>query len=169
MTLLPLRVPDSAAAQVQLVVFDFDGVMTDNAVYVNQHGEETVRCSRSDARGLRLLDEVGVVYWVLSGEANPVVAARCQKIHIPCLYGVEDKTEPLQQLAREAGVPLQHVAYVGNDWNDVPCLSRVGVPIVVADAYEEAASVARYQTLRPGGHGAVREVGAWIAACKRLI
>jgi len=162
---LPCNDPETVKA-IALVVFDFDGVFTDNMVYVSQTGEEMVRCSRSDAYGLRLLDKIGVRYWVLSGEVNPVVAARCRKISIPCIHGVDDKITRLQQMADENNVTLKEIAYLGNDWNDAECLAAVGLSVVVNDAYPEAAKFARYITGRTGGNGAVRELCEWIYQAK---
>jgi YrbI family 3-deoxy-D-manno-octulosonate 8-phosphate phosphatase len=146
-------------------VFDFDGVMTDNSVWVSETGQESVRCSRAEGYGLQLLRELGIAHCVLSSEVNPVVSRRCEKLKIPCYQGFEDKTDFLEKLVSDHGLDWAQVAYVGNDVNDVPCLERVGVPIVVQDAYPVAVAVARFQTRRPGGHGAVREVCEWLAAC----
>ena len=165
--LKPLTVPDSQAARVELAVFDFDGVFTDNTVYVNDKGEEMVRFWRGDGLGLIRLKETGVRPWVISTELNPVVAKRCQKLKISYRQGLAKKEKALVQIAEKLKIAIQEVAYVGNDINDIECLRLVGVPIVVADAGAEVKKVARYQTRRSGGQGAVREVCDWIVACKR--
>jgi YrbI family 3-deoxy-D-manno-octulosonate 8-phosphate phosphatase len=147
----------------RLVAFDFDGVFTDNRVYVFQDGTEAVLCSRADGLGLRKLERTGVVAAVLSTETNPVVSARSRKLGIRCLQGCEDKWAALEAFAREYEVRLEQVAFVGNDINDVPCLERVGLPIVVRDAHPDVVHLARYQTRTRGGRGAVREVCDLIA------
>lgn len=144
--------------QIRLVVFDFDGVFTDNSVYVSQDGTETVRCWRGDGLGLRILDDFGVATLVLSTEANPVVAARCSKLKIRCLQGCADKVVLLHQVALQSGVSLGATAYLGNDINDAGCLHQVGLPMVVHDAHPEVISLAKYRTNNRGGCGAVREV-----------
>ncbi|HYC71303.1 MAG TPA: HAD hydrolase family protein [Opitutaceae bacterium] len=145
--------------QVRLLVFDFDGVFTDNAVYVNQDGVETVRCWRSDGLGLSRLRETGrVEMLVVSTEENPVVTARCRKLKLSCFQGVADKAARMGQLAAERGLPLARVAYVGNDINDAGCLQSAGLPIVVADAHPDVRPLARLVTEVPGGFGAVREI-----------
>lgn len=145
--------------QLGLLVFDFDGVFTDNAVYVSEDGSETVRCSRSDGLGLsRLRTASRIELMVLSTEENPVVGARCRKLKLACVQGVPDKAARLAALASERGVPLARVAYVGNDINDAGCLRIAGLPIVVADALPEVRPLARLRTTVPGGHGAVREI-----------
>lgn len=161
-----LSLPSSEAQAINLVVFDFDGVFTDNTVWTNQAGEESVRCWRSDGLGLSRLQAAGVVTIVLSTELNPVVAARCQKLRIPCQQGLVDKAAALRTAIANAKLAPAAVAYVGNDVNDLDCLRAVGVPIVVADAYPEAVAAAKFQTVRAGGFGAVREVCDWIVANK---
>ena len=148
----------------QLVVFDFDGVFTDNTVWTDQQGNESVRCWRSDGLGLAKLKKINIPVYVLSTEANPVVQARCKKLNIPCLSGLDDKAQALQQLAKDLGVSLERTVYVGNDINDVECLKLVGYSLAVADAYPEAIAAAKQQTAKPGGFGAVREVCDWVLA-----
>lgn len=164
-----LSLPSNEARAVTLVVFDFDGVFTDNTVWTNQAGEESIRCWRSDGLGLSRLQAAGVVVIVLSTEMNPVVAARCQKLRIPCQQGLADKAVALRAAIANAQLNSAAVAYVGNDINDLDCLRAVGVPIVVADAYPEAVAAAKFQTTRAGGFGAVREVCDWIVASKTTV
>ena len=143
---------------VRLVVFDFDGVFTDNMVYVLQDGSEAVRCTRADGLGLRKLDRLGIETLVLSTEVNPVVSARCRKLQVACMQGCADKGAALVELLRERQLAPAQVAYVGNDINDLGCLQAVGLPIVVRDGHPDVQPLARYRTQTPGGHGAVREV-----------
>jgi YrbI family 3-deoxy-D-manno-octulosonate 8-phosphate phosphatase len=144
-------------ARVRLAVFDFDGVFTDNRVWVNERGEESVRCSRSDGLGLRRLDEVDVSYLIVSTEANAVVRARAAKLLTECVHGVDDKLAVLEEHAERAGATLDEVAYVGNDVNDAACLGAVGLPVVPADAWPEVVPLARWVLTRAGGEGCVRE------------
>lgn len=145
-------------ARIQLLVFDFDGVWSNNQVLVMQDGTEGVLCNRSDGLGLEMLRKNGMAMMVLSKEANPVVAARCRKVKIECLQGIDDKLTELRRISAERAVPLSSMAYVGNDLNDVACMQHVGLPIAVADAFEPALKVAQYVTRANGGFGAVREV-----------
>ncbi|WP_374615169.1 KdsC family phosphatase [Sphingorhabdus sp.] len=151
-------VDDRALAAVRLVVFDFDGVFTDNTVYVSQDGVESVRCWRSDGLGLARLKALGVHLFIVSTEQNPVVTARANKLKLACRQGVDDKACAIREISAELGVALKHVMFVGNDINDIPALRSIGIPVVVADAYPEAAQHARLQTRKAGGYGAVREV-----------
>ncbi|HEY3804366.1 MAG TPA: HAD hydrolase family protein [Kofleriaceae bacterium] len=147
-----------AIRSIQLVVFDFDGVFTDNFVYVDQNGVESVRCWRGDGLGLRALDRLGIHTAIVSTETNPVVAARARKLKIACLQGIERKLEEVEQLRVRHQLDWRHVAFVGNDTNDAECLQAVGLPIVVADAHEDVRPLATYITRALGGRGAVREV-----------
>ncbi len=143
---------------IRLVAFDFDGVFTDDMVYVFQDGTEAVRCFRGDGIGLQKLAGLGIETVIISTEANPVVSARAKKLKIRCIQDVGDKRSVLESLARELGVALSEVAFVGNDINDLPALRCVGLPIVVKNAHPDVIKHAIYQTMCSGGHGAVREV-----------
>ena len=156
--------PGGSESRIGLVVFDFDGVFTDNTVWSDGSGNEWVRSWRGDGLGLAKLRAAGIPFWVLSTEVHPAVAQRCEKLGIPCRTGLADKRTALIELAQAAGVALEQTAFVGNDVNDGGCLRAVGVPIVVADAHPDVVGLARYRTAATGGHGAVREVCDWIAA-----
>jgi 3-deoxy-D-manno-octulosonate 8-phosphate phosphatase (KDO 8-P phosphatase) len=144
--------------KIRLIAFDFDGVFTDNMVYVFEDGSEAVRCFRSDGIGLQKLKKLGIKTVIISTEANPVVSARAQKLKIRCFQNCEDKRKTLESLAQEMGISMAEIAFVGNDINDRPCLTCVGLPIVVQDAHPDVRPLARYRTRAHGGHGAVREV-----------
>lgn len=159
--------PPDVLARVQLLALDFDGVMTDDRVLVDETGREAVLCSRSDGMGIGRVKEAGVEVVVLSKETNPVVTARCRKLGIACTQSLDDKLPVLQALAAERGLEPHQVAYVGNDLNDAPPLGWVGVPIAVGDARPEARAVARWTTTRPGGFGAVREVCEWLISARK--
>lgn len=145
-------------SKIRLIAFDFDGVFTDNMVYVSENGTESVRCYRSDGIGLQKLRRLGIEMIIISTEANPVVSARARKLNIRCVQNCRDKRAELEKLAAEMGITLDSVAFVGNDINDQACLECVGMPIVVQDSFPEVISLARYQTQKRGGYGAVREI-----------
>ena len=149
---------DPLLARVRLVVFDFDGVFTDNRVWVNERGEEALAFSRSDGLGLRRLDEVGVGYLIVSMERNPIVGARAKKLGAECVQGVDDKLPVVREQAERLGVTLGETAYLGNDVNDAECLAAVGLPVVPADAWPEVVPLARLVLSRHGGDGCVREL-----------
>jgi YrbI family 3-deoxy-D-manno-octulosonate 8-phosphate phosphatase len=144
--------------KIRFVVFDFDGVFTDNMVYTFEDGREAVRSSRFDGEGLQKLRDLKIGMTVISAEANPVVVARCRKLKIPCVHNCDDKITILHAIIRKEGIKMENVAYVGNDMRDIPCLSHAGLPIVVCDAHPDVLPYARYRTKRKGGEGAVREI-----------
>jgi YrbI family 3-deoxy-D-manno-octulosonate 8-phosphate phosphatase len=144
--------------KIRLVAFDFDGVFTDNMVYVFEDGTEAVRCSRGDGIGLQKLKRLGIDTIIISTESNPVVSARARKLKIRCVQNCADKRKKLEDIAQETGISLAEVAFVGNDINDLASLKCVALPIVVADAHRDVVPLALYQTQNPGGYGAVREV-----------
>ncbi len=149
---------DDLIRQTCLIAFDFDGVFTDNMVYVFEDGREAVRCTRADGLGLRKLERLGIHSIIISTETNPVVSARARKLNIRCVQGVDDKRAALESILREHDLTLAQAAFVGNDINDLPCLTAVALPIVVHDAHPDVLPCARYQTKARGGYGAVREV-----------
>lgn len=153
-----LSVPALTLRDLDLLVFDFDGVFTDNTVVVDQHGTESVVCDRSDGMGVSMLRQAGLDMAILSTETNPVVAARAAKLSLEVHQGSSDKAADLQALVAARDADLGRVAFVGNDVNDLPALDLVGVPIAVADAVPDVLKVARWVTSRPGGRGAVREI-----------
>ena len=165
MTAEPQASPTATAADaVRLLVFDFDGVMTDNRVWTDQDGRESVACYRGDGLGLARVKRAGIRVLVLSTEKNPVVSARCRKLGLECVQGSDNKLAALVRYCGVHGFRAADVAYVGNDINDLECLRWVGLPVAVADAEAEALAAARWATTRRGGYGAVREVCDAIAA-----
>ncbi len=144
--------------KVQLLVLDFDGVLTDNRVWVDQDGRELVAANRSDSLGINMLRQSGVETVVISKETNPVVAARCRKLNVPYIQGEDDKASALKNMLVERKIDAAHVVYLGNDINDLPCFPLVRWAVAVADAMPEVARQADYVLTRPGGRGAVREL-----------
>jgi len=143
---------------IRLVAFDFDGVFTDDRVYVFQDGTEAVRCFRGDGLGLRKLERLGITSVIISTESNPVVSQRARKLKIRCVQDCRDKHAVLEDLVAELGITLAETAFVGNDINDLACLRCVGMPMVVRNTHPDVVPLALYQTRTAGGQGAVREI-----------
>ena len=146
------------ARSIKLVVFDFDGVFTDNTVYVSETGTESVRCWRGDGLGLSKLPPLGIAARIVSTESNPVVSVRAAKLRIECIQSVADKRSTVLELGRALGIAPEHIAFVGNDINDLACMTAIGLAIGVADSHPDIHDCIRYRTAAPGGRGAVREV-----------
>ena len=144
---------------VKLLVMDFDGVLTDNRVWVNQNGEESIAANRSDSLGLSLLrEQKKVTSLVISKEKNPVVAARCKKLNLPVLQGIDDKATVLQNYLVENKIDASEVIYIGNDTNDLPCFPIAGFAFAPADALPDVQRKADWVLENQGGRGAVREL-----------
>lgn len=154
---------EDALASVELIAFDFDGVFTDNTVYVSQEGVESVRCWRSDGLGLSKLPSVGVQAFIISTEVNPVVTTRARKLKLDCKQGVEDKAAAILACCAALGVAPERTMFVGNDINDIPAFRSIGVPVAVADAHPDVLPLVMMLTEKPGGMGAVREI------CDRVV
>lgn len=140
------------------IYFDFDGVFTDNKVYVSEDGKESVLCSREDGMGISLLKKLNIPAYVVSTEINPVVSARAKKLGLLCYQGVSDKAKLIKGLARQDKIKLEEAIFVGNDINDINALEIVGLPIIVNDAHNDVKEYAKYITKNKGGNGAVREI-----------
>jgi 3-deoxy-D-manno-octulosonate 8-phosphate phosphatase (KDO 8-P phosphatase) len=143
---------------VRLIAFDFDGVFTDNSVYVTQDGIESVRCWRSDGLGLERLRSIGIEAVIISTEINPVVTVRAQKLKLPCKQGVQDKAAEILATCKDLQIDPQQTMFVGNDINDISAFQAIGFPVGVADSYAEIYPHIIYRTQKPGGLGAVREI-----------
>ena len=115
-------------------------------------------CDRADGLGVSRLRQLGIPLFVMSTESDPVVAARCRKLDLEYLQGVDDKLAALHRLVHDRGAALSNTLYVGNDINDLPCLKAVGCAVAPDDAHPAVRAHAHIVLSRAGGRGAVREL-----------
>jgi D-sedoheptulose 7-phosphate isomerase len=155
----PAGLPDP----IGLIVFDFDGVFTDNKVYTAQDGTELVACDRADGLGLDRLRDLAVPMMILSTETNPVVAARARKLKLPVEQSCGDKAAWLKDHLAAKGIDPATVIYMGNDLNDLAAMGLVGFTVAPADAHPEIRKIASLVLTREGGRGAVRELSDFIS------
>jgi len=153
-----LKINPDLFKTVELAIFDFDGVFTDNSVFISETGTESVRCSRSDGIGLSRLSEVGVKKMIISTESNPVVTKRANKLEIDCFQNIKDKKLAILSISEKLSIRVDRILFLGNDINDLEALKIVGFPTGVADAYDEIVPYLKYITKKNGGYGAVREI-----------
>ena len=146
------------SSDIDLVILDFDGVLTDNRVYVMEDGREAVACHRGDGWGIGILGQAGIEVMILSTESNPVVSARATKLGIECLQGCEDKASAMSGIINRKKVNPSRVMYVGNDTNDASAMALVGHPAAPADAHPSILRIAKTVTKAKGGYGVVREI-----------
>ncbi len=157
--------------KIKLLAMDFDGVMTDGFVYVDQNGKEMVRCSRKDGFGIGMLKKAGVDVCVISKEKNSVVAARCKKLDISYYQNISDgkgKLDVLKRVAAELKISFREIAFIGDDLNDLMVLKYAGVAITVNDGHPAVRKIADYITVNKGGNHAVREVCELILKAKKI-
>jgi N-acylneuraminate cytidylyltransferase len=156
----PGRAKRSMPENVDLIISDFDGVITDNRVWVNEEGTEFVAAYRSDSIGVQLLRAIGVEVMILSSEPNRVVEARARKMGVQVIHGVgiHEKGRVMRETLEQKNIKAENVIYIGNDLNDLPCFELAGWSVAVADAYPEVIHAADFVSSKPGGHGALREV-----------
>lgn len=147
-----------SVSDMALLVFDFDGVLTDNKVLISQDGTEGVMANRADGLAIDAFNKIKLPMLILSTETNQVVEARARKIQVPYLHGVGDKKRALQEHCLKHKIELEHVLYLGNDFNDRAVMLTVGWPVCPSNAADEIKSIARIILSRKGGEGVVREL-----------
>jgi 3-deoxy-D-manno-octulosonate 8-phosphate phosphatase (KDO 8-P phosphatase) len=141
-----------------LIVFDFDGVLTDNRVLVLDNGQEAVFCNRSDGMAIEALRRAGIPVVIMSKETSPVVAARARKLQIQALQALDDKATALEDFCKERGISLDAVVYVGNDLNDKHVMSKVGHRVCPSDAHPAIRAISHTVLRTAGGYGVAREL-----------
>ena len=139
-------------------IFDFDGVLTNNLVFVDQDGKELVSCNRSDGLAFDVLRKLKKPSYILSTEKNPIVSARAKKLKIQAIQGVEDKVQELLILAKTNEYNLNRVLYVGNDINDYKVMKLCGYSACPSDSHEKIRSIATFVLQKKGGNGVIREL-----------
>ena len=143
---------------INALVFDFDGVLTNNLVHIDQDGKELVSCSRADGLAFDVLRKLKKSAYILSTETNAVVTSRAKKLKIPVLQGVSNKVNGIKQLAEQEGINLNNILYVGNDLNDYRVMQLCGYTACPADSHEQIKSISSLVLKTSGGNGIVREL-----------
>ena len=152
---------------VQAIVFDFDGVFTDNRVYVSETGQEFVACDRGDGMGITMLKGAGVRMMILSKEKNPVVSARGTKLGLEVIQGCDDKLPALKSWITQHVIDAKHCVYIGNDINDKECLMHVDLAVIPHDAHDSVRKIGAWRLKASGGRGAIRELADGILGSRQ--
>ena len=139
-------------------VFDFDGVLTNNRVYLNQEGMESVACSRADGLAFDVLRKLNKPTFILSTEKNSVVTMRAKKLKIQAIQGVSNKVTALLSLIETKCFNIEKVLYVGNDLNDYRVMQLCGFTACPADSHEKIKEISTIILKSNGGNGVVREL-----------
>ncbi len=154
-------------SNIQLLILDVDGVLTDGGIIRDDAGQQIKRFHVRDGAGIVLWRRLQKDVAIITGKESAVVSHRAEELGIEHLYqNVGNKLETYDQLKDELGIKDAEIAYVGDDLPDLPVLRRVAVPIAVADATEEVRAAAKYVTKFPGGYGAVRDAIEFL--CKEM-
>ena len=147
------------AARIRLVVLDVDGVLTDGRLHFSSNGEETKTFHTRDGAGVKQLRRAGVEVAVISGRASDAVTRRMGELGVVHVFqGIGDKMPVLNELLERLDLAADQVAYMGDDTPDVAVMRAAGLAVCPADAHASAAAASHWQTTRPGGRGAVREL-----------
>ena len=156
-----LRFPPELLLQAQGIrwaIFDVDGVLTDGRIYISEHGEEFKAFSTLDGHGLKLLAQGGITPVVITGRDSPAVRRRVADLGIQhAVYGAHDKLAAANQLMPSLGLGWDTLAAMGDDWPDLPLMTRAAFACAPANAHAEVRAVAHHVTAAHGGHGAARE------------
>jgi 3-deoxy-D-manno-octulosonate 8-phosphate phosphatase (KDO 8-P phosphatase) len=147
------------AADIKMVIFDVDGVLTDGSLFLGDDGQEYKAFHSKDGHGMKMLQEAGVAIAIITGRSSEVVRIRMQNLGVEHVFqGIHDKREAYQQLKRQVGLSDRQIAYVGDDVVDLPVMTQVGLAVSVADGHALVKQHAHWVTANGGGRGAAREV-----------
>lgn len=145
-------------SNLQLVIFDVDGVLTDGRLFFNDLGESHKVFHVHDGHGIKMLMSRGIEVAIISGRESAMVSQRMQELGVQHVYqGQSDKIPVFEALLEQLNIKPEQVAYLGDDLPDLAVMHRVGFSVAVANAVPEVASKADWQTSKAGGQGAVRE------------
>ena len=143
---------------ISLIIYDFDGVMTDNRALIFENGDEAVFINRSDGLAIQKIKELNVDQIIISSEKKSIVKKRAEKLGIIAFNSVEDKVEELIKYVNEKNIKINECAFLGNDLNDLPLMEKVALKIAPIDAAKEILEIADYVINVKGGHGVIREL-----------
>lgn len=156
--MLSVRIKEKAS-KVRLLALDVDGVLTDGRLYFAEDGQELKTFDTQDGHGIKMLQSAGIEVAIITGRTTALVQRRATNLKIKHLIqGREDKLVALKELTSALGYDLEEVAYVGDDWPDLPAILAAGLGVAVANAHSELRTRADHVTTLTGGRGAVREV-----------
>ncbi|WP_419783549.1 KdsC family phosphatase [Maridesulfovibrio sp.] len=151
------------AEQIKLLILDVDGVLTDGGLYYDHEGNVTKRFNVQDGLGIKFAQQAGIDLAVITGLNHGAVEKRVTELGITDYYpGQRDKLPFYEKLLKEKGLKDEEVAYMGDDWIDVPVMLRVGLPMAVRNAQPEIFGISKWISSRKGGRGAVREAISFI-------
>ncbi len=151
--------PVQKAAQLRMMIFDVDGVLTDGRLHFSVEGELMKSFHVHDGLGIQLLQKMGIATAIISARQTPIVIRRAADLGITHVYqGNHDKRITFRQLLNDTGIRAEQCGFMGDDIVDLPLFGKVGFAVSVPNAHPDASSRAHYITEKAGGMGAVREI-----------
>ncbi len=163
-----VKSPRKIFKELKLFATDVDGVLTDAGMYYGESGEELKKFNTRDGMGIKLLQADGVLVAIITGEQTKIVTRRAKKLGIGEVFqGAKDKVSVLTHLSKKLRIPFEHMAYMGDDVNDLGALEKVGYAAAPADCVDQVSQVVHYICQKKGGEGAVREVIDMILAARK--
>ncbi len=155
------------AKQIELLILDVDGVLTNGKVYMCANGDEMLAFHIHDGHGLKMLQKIGVEIAIISGRDKPAAHIRLTNLGVKHIFlGEKDKAKRYQELQQALNIAAKNTAYIGDDLPDLPVMTQVGLPIAVKNAVPQIKEIAVWETTLKGGKGAVREICDIIYAAK---
>ena len=145
-------------SQIDTFIIDFDGVLTDNSVYVCEDGNESVRCSRGDGLAIQVLKKLNKEIFILSTEENKVVSLRAKKLRVDVIQGVANKHLTLTNFASQKKINLKKTLYIGNDLNDYHAMNLCSLKICPSDSHQKIKDISDFVLKSGGGQQVLREV-----------
>jgi len=149
----------SKASKIKLVLTDVDGVLTDGGITYDSSGNELKTFNSKDGLGMKLLIKSQLITGIITGRNSGITERRCKELGVKEYFqDVQDKDRVLKLLVKKYGVSAEEVAYIGDDWNDLPVFREIGFRVCPADAHEGVKQVVDFVTNAKGGKGAFREL-----------
>lgn len=141
---------------ISLLAYDFDGVMTNNKVLLNEDGKESVIVNRADGLAIDMLKKLMIPQIIISTETNKLVKKRAEKLGISVFCGIDNKLKVLKKICKDHHLSIKKVLYVGNDLNDMEIMKAVGYAVAPSDAHPEIRKIAKIIIKKKGGEGVIR-------------
>lgn len=151
------------STSIELIIYDFDGVLTDNRVLVDQYGNESVFANRGDGYGIARIKELGILQVIVSTETNAVVERRAEKLGIEVIHGVENKQAVVADFCNRVGIAPKNAMFIGNDLNDYDAMLYVGIRGCPKDAEKEILSISEWISNANGGYGVARDLYRYLS------
>ncbi len=142
----------------KIIFTDFDGCLTDDRVWVNEHGEEFVSANRKDGLATKRLKGIGIELVITSMETNKVVLARGNKMGVEVLQGLSDKAQAIDDYLNKNKLTWEDSWYIGNDVNDLGAIRKASFSLCPSDAVEEVVKTVDYVLKTKGGYGVLSEI-----------